>query len=192
MDAHGVAHVNLAYFGTADPVYYGIDCTYLPGSPSFAADLISKPHLPGFVAISGTILTGVYLDPRWRLFYRPFWDREPAAVIGNTMRVYWVEQWPEDRPSAAAAEVHLSLADALLLGLQWADHAAVHYQAYLDRRSDDVAGLTRLGVALAESGRYDESVAAFTRVTQLAPADPGARRNLDLVRRRQHFAQAPR
>jgi hypothetical protein len=191
MNARGVAHVNLAYFGTADPAYYGINCTYLPGSPSFASDLVARPRLPGFVAISGTILTGVYLDPRWRLFYRPFWDLEPAAVIGNTMRVYWVERWPEDRPSAAAADVHLSLADALLLGLQWADHSAVHYQAYLDHRSDDVAVLTRLGVALAESGRYDESVGTFIRVTQLAPADPGARRNLELVRRRQRLVQAP-
>ena len=32
MDANGVQHINLAYFGTAVPKYYGIDCTYLWGT----------------------------------------------------------------------------------------------------------------------------------------------------------------
>jgi tetratricopeptide (TPR) repeat protein len=190
MDENRVAHVNLAYFGTADPAYYGIDCTYLPGSPTFALDLISKPRLPGYVAISGTVLSGVYLEPRWRLFYSPFWNLEPAAVIGNSMRVYWVDRWPEDTASTDWSDQHVPLADALLLGMDWAEHAAVHYQAYLDRRSDDAAVLNRLGVALAESGRFNESIEAFTRVTELAPGDTGARRNLDEVRRRAGLVRA--
>ena len=33
MDQHDVHHINLSYFGTADPAYYKIDCTYLPGGP---------------------------------------------------------------------------------------------------------------------------------------------------------------
>lgn len=189
MEDEGVGHVNLAYFGTADPAYYGIDCTYLPGSPSFALDLIAKPRLPGYVAISGTVLSGVYLEPRWRLFYSPFWNLEPVAVIGNSTRVYWVDRWPENGASTEWADQHLPLADALLLGMQWAEHAAVHYQAYLDRRSDDAAVLSRLGVALAESGRYSESIQAFTRVTELVPADSGARQNLEEVRRRAGFAR---
>ena len=61
---------------------------------------------------------------------------------------------------------------------------SVHYQAYLDRRSDDAAVLNRLGVALAESGRLSESIEAFTRVTELVPGDFSARRNLEEVRRR--------
>jgi hypothetical protein len=190
MEEEGVGHVNLAYFGTADPAYYGIACTYLPGSPSFATDLIAKPRLPGYVAISGTVLSGVYLEPRWRLFYSPFWNLEPAAVIGNSMRVYWVDRWPEDTASTDWSDQHVPLADALLLGMDWAEHAAVHYQAYLDRRSDDAAVLNRLGVALAESGRFNESIEAFTRVTELAPGDTGARRNLDEVRRRAGLVRA--
>jgi hypothetical protein len=31
MDREGVDHVNLSYFGTADPAYYGIACTHLTG-----------------------------------------------------------------------------------------------------------------------------------------------------------------
>jgi 4-amino-4-deoxy-L-arabinose transferase-like glycosyltransferase len=190
MEEKGIAHVNLAYFGTADPAYYGIDCTYLPGSPSFALDLIAKPRLPGYVAISGTVLSGVYLEPRWRLFYSAFWTLEPAAVIGNSMRVYWVDRWPEDGASTEWADQHLPLADALLLGMQWSEHAAVHYQAHLDRHSDDAAVLNRLGVALAESGRFRESIEALTRVTELVPGDAAARRNREEVRRRAGLVRA--
>ena len=32
MDRNGVRHINLDYFGTADPSYYGIEYTALPGS----------------------------------------------------------------------------------------------------------------------------------------------------------------
>src|SRR5204863_295141 len=59
MDRQGVAEVNLAYFGTADPAYYGIRCTYLNGSPSFVPSAsIHAPRLPGYVAISATLLNG--------------------------------------------------------------------------------------------------------------------------------------
>jgi len=87
-----VPHVNLAYFGTADPDYYGISCTYLPAPPSFAEDRVGFPRLPGYVAVSPTILNGVYLNEAGRSFYRPLLDREPVAVIGHSIRVYWMER----------------------------------------------------------------------------------------------------
>ena len=95
MDRRGVSHINLAYFGQADPAYYRIDATHLPGAPGFATDQIARPRLPGYVAISPTIMLGVYAPPYWRLFYRPFVELEPAAVIGHSLRIYWVEQWPD-------------------------------------------------------------------------------------------------
>ncbi|HUK83652.1 MAG TPA: glycosyltransferase family 39 protein [Verrucomicrobiae bacterium] len=96
MDQHGVAHINLAYFGSADPTYYHIDCTYLPGAPPFAEQLVKPPQLPGYVAVSDTILVGAYLTDRGRAFYRPLRDREPVADIGYSIRVYWADQpwWP--------------------------------------------------------------------------------------------------
>jgi hypothetical protein len=96
MDETGVSHINLAYFGTADPAYYRIDCTHLPGAPTFALSQIQKPRLPGYVAIGATIASGVYLDPRWRLFYRAFRSETPVATVGNALKLYWVDQWPED------------------------------------------------------------------------------------------------
>jgi hypothetical protein len=92
MDRNNVQHINLAYFGTADPVYYGIQCTYLPGSPFFAQKLIRSPQLPGYVAASATILDGVYLNDAGKAFYRPLLEKAPTAVIGYSIRVYWIDR----------------------------------------------------------------------------------------------------
>jgi hypothetical protein len=132
MDRNDVAHINLAYFGQADPDYYMIDATHLPGAPTFALSRIGRPHLPGYVAISPTILSGVYLQPRWRLFYAAFSDLEPVAVVGNSIRVYWVEQWPELAGDGGDIDAHLSLAEALLFAMEWPDHAAVHCRHVLE------------------------------------------------------------
>lgn len=91
LDQHQVRHVNLAYFGTADPRYYGIDATYLQGSPFFIPDdEITKPQLPGYVAVSETLLAGAYGSPAKQELYRGLRGREPIAVIGHSIRVYWV------------------------------------------------------------------------------------------------------
>ena len=92
MDKNNVQRINLAYFGTADPAYYGIQCTYLPGSPFFADDRVRPPQLPGYVAVSATNLRGVYFDKRWRDLYKPLLETEPVAVIGYSIHVYWVEK----------------------------------------------------------------------------------------------------
>jgi hypothetical protein len=92
MDEHSIASIGLAYFGTADPAYYGIECTYLPGGPFFAEKLIRPPELPGYVAVSATVLRGVYLDGRGQAFYRRLVDCEPVACIGNSINVYRFEK----------------------------------------------------------------------------------------------------
>jgi hypothetical protein len=92
MDEQNVQHINLAYFGTAEPIYYGIQCTYLPGSPFFAENLVRAPQLPGYVAVSATVLDGVYLNEAGRAFYKPLRERPPRAVIGYSIFVYWVDR----------------------------------------------------------------------------------------------------
>ncbi len=47
MDANKVRQINLDYFGTADPAYYGIHATILTGSPASTATLFTEPRLPG-------------------------------------------------------------------------------------------------------------------------------------------------
>jgi 4-amino-4-deoxy-L-arabinose transferase-like glycosyltransferase len=192
MDQNAVEHVNLAYFGSGDPGYYGIACTYLPGSPTFATDLISRPRLPGYVVISGTVLSGVYLPPSWRAFYRAFWDRRPVAVIGNSTRVYWVDEWPRLSVSDVAPDTHRSLGDALIMGMKWPEEAVHHYEAYLRARPDDPDVLTNLGIALAESGRANESIDVLTRVTVLVPDNASAQANLQRALRLFRRSEATR
>jgi hypothetical protein len=90
MNLHHVPHVNLGYFGNADPAYYGIRCTYLPGSPFFAKDKIEGPWVPGYVAVSANNLHNA-ADETVRAFYKPLLKREPVAVIGYSIHVYRVD-----------------------------------------------------------------------------------------------------
>ena len=83
--------INLSYFGTALPAYYGIECDYLPGSPFFVARP-KMPQLPGWVAVSVTNLHAVYLGPDERRFYAPLLEREPDATIGHSIHVYRIEE----------------------------------------------------------------------------------------------------
>ena len=92
MDQNSVDHINLSYFGTADPDYYGINCTYLPASPFFAGDRIQPPQLPGYVAVSWTNLRTVYSTKYWGRFFSGLWDIQPAAVIGHSICIYWIEK----------------------------------------------------------------------------------------------------
>jgi dolichyl-phosphate-mannose-protein mannosyltransferase len=92
MVEHDVQHINLSYFGTADPAYYKIDCAHLPGGPFFDERLVGGPQLPGFVAVSVTNLRGLYLGDKARNLYKPLLDSEPAAVIGYSIYVYWVDR----------------------------------------------------------------------------------------------------
>ncbi len=181
MAAGGVTHVNLAYFGQADPLYYGIACTHLPGAPSFAMDAVARPTLPGYVAISATVLTGVYASPEWRLFYAPFAAMEPAAVVGNSIYVYWVEEWPSLPPADAAAVepgTHLMLAEALLHGLRWPERAASHYEQYLAARPSDADALASYGAILDAGGQLADGIAVLRRAIAIDERQATARLTL--------------
>ena len=96
MDQQGVKQVNLAYFGVADPSYYGIQCTYIPGGTFYSGlrKQLSPPQLPGYVVVSDTVLDGTDLPELGRIFYKPILEREPNAVIGYSIRIYWVnDRW---------------------------------------------------------------------------------------------------
>lgn len=93
MDRNGVARINLGYFGSADPAYYQIDCTHLPGGAFCGAGQSeSVLKFPGYVAVSVTILSGTYFDERGRAFYKALRDRKPVADIGHSIHVYWVDR----------------------------------------------------------------------------------------------------
>jgi cytochrome c-type biogenesis protein CcmH/NrfG len=180
MDRESVPHIGLAYYGTADPAYYDIDYTQLPAAtpglnlPSIAR-MWSKPRLPGYVAVGATVLTGVFLDPHWQLFYRGLRETKPVAVIGNSIFVYWLERWPEpaDHPlptAEADVEAEHHLGDELLRS-QWFDHAAVHYRRYLGHRPYDTQVLRGLALALFWAGDLEH---AIPQLQQAVAAEPDA------------------
>ena len=103
MDRNQVTHINLAYFGVADPAYYGIDCTYMGGTtiPGVTPAMMRPPRLPGYVAVSVTLLDGVPFAERDRDFYKPLRDRHAgrrhrrvdSGVLGGKGLVVKWAQW---------------------------------------------------------------------------------------------------
>ena len=92
MDRNDLEHINLSYFGNADPAYYGIDYTPLTGASSFDVERITAPRLPGYVAISATNLRGAYLNEFGRRLYAPLRERKPVTVLGHSIYVYRCEE----------------------------------------------------------------------------------------------------
>lgn len=173
MDAQGVRHFNLAYFGTSDPAYYGIEWTPLPGSGLGTAG--QRPEVPGYVAISATMQSGVYLPRRWRLFLRGFARMTPQATIGRTIRVYWVDDWPEPPMPTEWTPARLAAVRGLADSLSewgWFDHAAIHYRHYLAQRPDDIPALAGLASALVNTGRGPDALALVAAARARLPAHP--------------------
>jgi tetratricopeptide (TPR) repeat protein len=177
MTRHDVDHVNLAYFGSADPKYYGISYTGLPAAtPGFrlpdAPDRWTRPALPGYVAVSATVLTGVYLDEQWRLFYSGLRRMTPSEVIGNSIFVYRLDRWP-DADYSAYAGLDSGDADRLLgnelLKVGWFSRAIVHYHRALARQPHQPQVLQSLGMALLGNGQSGAAVPILERAATLDP-----------------------
>jgi cytochrome c-type biogenesis protein CcmH/NrfG len=176
MTTTGVEHINLAYFGQADPEHYGINSTYLPSVPWTENRVTGPPVLPGFVALSTTTLSGVYLPPQWQRFFAGFNERRPVAIVGGSIRIYWVEEWPDppDAVEASAADVELALADGLQWALKWPAQSIRHYRAYLRHRPDEAGATERLGLALGAAGDRAAGLAALQRAVRLDGHRPSA------------------
>jgi len=90
LKAQGIDQIELSYFGTADPAYYGIRYTCLPSFGILSKD--KCPIEPGFqdragvFAVSATHLQGVYLDDPHTFDWLQ--ERKPEAVIGYSIFVY--------------------------------------------------------------------------------------------------------
>jgi hypothetical protein len=93
MVAHDVQHINLSYYGTADPAAYGItNCTHLVSTMfDYHVGQFEPPRLPGYVAVSVSDLRGFFSD-KIAGVYRPLLAQKPVAVIGFSIYVYWVER----------------------------------------------------------------------------------------------------
>ncbi|HEY2587350.1 MAG TPA: hypothetical protein VGI81_16510 [Tepidisphaeraceae bacterium] len=91
--AHPDRPLYLCYFGTADPNYYGLRYTNLPGSmapaPASGGSPASGPLPPKAVwAISATQLQGTYLTPDLRTTYAALREHEPMTVLGGEIYLF--------------------------------------------------------------------------------------------------------
>lgn len=91
MTGRGLDRINLGYWGETDPGYYGIDFVPLPTTIWHGDYPVTAPSLPGYVAVSVNLLH----DPAFgqiRSYYADLLHRKPVALIGYSIRVYWIEQ----------------------------------------------------------------------------------------------------
>jgi hypothetical protein len=79
----------LAYFGLADPHYYGIRYAPLPGGYHYDPPPPQWPHGDCIVAVSATYLQGLHVDSElFEKFYRPLAKMRPIEILGGSIYVY--------------------------------------------------------------------------------------------------------
>jgi hypothetical protein len=85
---HPAPTLYFAYFGSAEPAYYGIDATPMPGSRAVKTVLPPEEE-DCYVAISATYLQGLYLTPDYQELYESLHDQcDPIAVVGGSIYIY--------------------------------------------------------------------------------------------------------
>jgi hypothetical protein len=79
--------LHLAYFGTADPAYYGIRAD--PLTFEYGLEVPDRP-LPtsGVIAVSATTLQGIWNPPGRPNRFAELLKLEPAAILGGSIYVY--------------------------------------------------------------------------------------------------------
>jgi len=90
-ESHPHEKFYLCYFGIADPAYYGINYTNLPGG-YVSGPPATMPTDPGVIAISATRLQAIY-TPELERLYAPLRQRQPMKLIGGSIYLY---EYPGD------------------------------------------------------------------------------------------------
>lgn len=80
--------IDLSYFGTADPGYFGIEYRCLPGYGRIGCPTASMPKT-GWIAVSATCLKGLCRVPPD--FYSGLVPEQADAVLGNSIFVFHLE-----------------------------------------------------------------------------------------------------
>lgn len=88
--SHPNKKLYLLYFGTADPAYYGIDYTNLPGS-YMLGPLMIPPSTPGIIAASATDMQGIYMDDAEHQAYGWMLRTKPIKILGGSIYLF---EWP--------------------------------------------------------------------------------------------------
>jgi hypothetical protein len=133
MEQRAIPQVKLAWFGTADPAYYGISYDPLPSRSLPLKDenkgryetFFDGRPAPGVYAISATHLQGVYFEDHD--LYKWFRERTPSDRIGYSIMIYEVEPRGagpitlclDERPLAAIGAEIYALLDTNDVDVRW-------------------------------------------------------------------------
>ena len=105
MERNAVPRVKLAYFGTADVKYYAVAVDRLPGyQPPPPSALVREVRPGDIVAVSATLLQGLYVDERSLALLKSLRELTPVTVIGHSLFVYRADFTLTLPEGAAAAE----------------------------------------------------------------------------------------
>ena len=84
-----MSRIKLAYFGTADVHYYGVNADRLPGYQPPPPSTIALEIRPGdIVAVSATLLQGLYMDDAMLPLMKRLRSSPPVALVGQSILVY--------------------------------------------------------------------------------------------------------
>lgn len=90
---NNIPKIRLAYFGTDNPYAYLTDERLETIAPPWSKELVSGERfvpVPGYYAVSATLLTGQYFEPRYRDYFAVFRDSEPIGKAGYSIFIYRV------------------------------------------------------------------------------------------------------
>ena len=168
LDQRGIKHVQLAYFGTADPKYYGIDDFYSTENlRRWPAAVDAEITLPEHFAISANFLYGdeLFLPAELAQRFQPYKSREPVGSVGYSILVFKVDRNDarvyEDGAVITTRLGAVGVAEALLrkaLSLNPAS-ADAHYQ---------------LGGLMNRKGNLGEAMENYRAAIKLEPSNEKA------------------
>jgi len=139
--------INLCYFGTGDPRYYGIPHVNMPGGCDFETPMetftgnndggvsITNAVTPGYLAISASHVEGVFFNPLTRKLWREVLGHATLVdTVGYSIYIYKLEAPKESLPP-----------------------------------QDNAADLVNDGVRLLRGGRGAEAIIQFQKALKIKP-----------------------
>jgi tetratricopeptide (TPR) repeat protein len=186
-----VKKIQFVYFGfhnEAEPLYFGIDGQFLPGSWVSTAAISDKYADPSdYLAISANHLFGRhYIRGERRVdFLKPFLALSPAAVIGHSIYIYRVSQAiaalrqiVERSPESGQAHADLG---GLLENRGNIVEAEQHYRQAVQQKNPPTKALYNLGMILARRNNFDEAIEFLQRARTASPGDEDIHYDLALA-----------
>ena len=172
MDRHGQTSIQLHYFGSIYPEYYGIQAFHLPGS----SGALQSPqheknfHLPEYLAISVNRLFGknVFINQAQKRFIDSYKLGQPIDHIGYSILIY--------KLNLADAMVPYN-AGGILARRGELDHAVEQFREALRIQPEFADAHSELAQVLTARGNRDEAVKHYNEALRILKAAPRSPKN---------------